>query len=103
MKVERLRALRERKGLTQGQAAKKMGIVRTTYSNYEAGNREPDHETLAKMADFFEVTVDYLLGKTNFPSDKVRNDLMDAYDRLPEAEKRIIQDMIKALEKQRNN
>jgi len=54
--------LREKRGLSQVEAAKRMGIVRTTYSNYEAGNREPDIDTIKKFADFFEVSIDYLLG-----------------------------------------
>jgi transcriptional regulator with XRE-family HTH domain len=62
LKIERLRLLREKRGLSQGEAAKRMGIVRTTYSNYEAGNREPDIETLNKMAKFYDVSIDYLLG-----------------------------------------
>ena len=62
MRSDRLRYLREKKGLSQTEAAKKLGIVRTTYSNYEAGNREPDNETLRKLAEFYEVSVDYLLG-----------------------------------------
>lgn len=63
MDIHRLRALREGKGISQGEAAKRMGIVRTTYSNYEVGNREPDNYTLKILADFYEVTTDYLLGK----------------------------------------
>jgi transcriptional regulator with XRE-family HTH domain len=54
-------------GISQTEAAKRLGIVRTTYSNYEAGNREPDVDTIKKMAEFFEVSVDYLLGRTDDP------------------------------------
>lgn len=62
MRNDRLRSLREKKGLSQTEAAKRLGMVRTTYSNYEAGNREPDNESLKKLAEFYEVSVDYLLG-----------------------------------------
>ncbi|SDJ62270.1 helix-turn-helix domain-containing protein [Paenibacillus naphthalenovorans] len=62
MKIERLRKLREKKGISQTEAAKRLGIVRTTYSNYESGNREPDIETIEKIARFYDVSVDYLLG-----------------------------------------
>ncbi len=44
--------------------AKQLGIARTTYAMYEQGNREPDYNTLIKLATFFEVSIDYLLGKT---------------------------------------
>jgi len=96
MKLERLRALRERKGLTQGEAAKKMGIVRTTYSNYEAGNREPDNDTLKKFAEFFEVSIDYLLGNDT-TNDQARDAVIEEYNRLPPTEKKLVDDMIKAL------
>ena len=62
MNIHRLRSLRESKKISQGEAAKRMWIVRTTYSNYEAGNREPDNYTLKILSDFYDVTTDYLLG-----------------------------------------
>lgn len=96
VREDRLRALRERKGLTQGGAAKKMGIVRTTYSNYEAGNREPDNDTLRKFAEFYEVSTDYLLGN-NTTNDQARNAVIEEYNRLPQEERKIVDDMIKAL------
>jgi len=39
-----------------------LGITRQAYSNYEAGKREPDHNTLRRLADFFMISIDYLLG-----------------------------------------
>jgi transcriptional regulator with XRE-family HTH domain len=65
--ISKIRQLREKMGISQTEAAKRLGIVRTTYSNYEAGNREPDVDTIKKMAEFFEVSVDYLLGRTDDP------------------------------------
>lgn len=59
---ERLTKLRKNTKLTQGELAKKLGIPRTTYSNYENGNRQPDYETLLKIAEFFDVSTDYLIG-----------------------------------------
>lgn len=97
MKSGILRSLRERKGLTQGEAAKKMGIVRTTYSNYEAGNREPDNDTLKKFSEFFEVSIDYLLGN-EITNDQAKSAVFEAYSRLPQSKKKLIDDMIKALE-----
>ncbi|EEK78227.1 Transcriptional regulator, XRE [Bacillus cereus R309803] len=44
--------------------AKQLGIARTTYAMYEQGKREPDYNTLIKLATFFEVSIDYLLGTT---------------------------------------
>lgn len=57
--------------LTQAEMAQRLGISKSTISMYENGNREPDFETLEKIADFFQIDVDYLLGrsdKTSFPS-----------------------------------
>lgn len=60
---ERLRAARERKGLKQNRVALSLGIHNSTLAKYESGEREPDNDTLQKLADFFDVTVDYLLGR----------------------------------------
>lgn len=50
--------------LTQAEMAEKLGISRSTIGMYETGAREPDFETLEKIADFFNVDTDYLLGRT---------------------------------------
>lgn len=63
MLPERLKTLRTRKKKTQSDFAKVIGVARTTYAMYEQGQREPDYETLQKIADFYEVSVDYLLGR----------------------------------------
>lgn len=56
--------LRLAAGLTQEQLAKRLGISRSRIGMYETGNREPDFETLELIADFFNVDVDYLIGRT---------------------------------------
>ncbi|WP_047758091.1 helix-turn-helix domain-containing protein [Geobacillus sp. ZGt-1] len=61
----RLQELRSKLNMRQEDVAKKIGVGRTTYAMYEQGKREPDYETLLKLADLFEVSTDYLLtGKT---------------------------------------
>ncbi|PDZ04038.1 transcriptional regulator [Bacillus cereus] len=60
----RLHTLRKERKLRQEDMAKQLGIARTTYAMYEQGNREPDYNTLIKLATFFEVSIDYLLGTT---------------------------------------
>ncbi|MED4840262.1 helix-turn-helix transcriptional regulator [Weizmannia sp. CD-2023] len=62
---KRLSALRKQKGLSQYELADKLGYSRGQIANYEQGKREPDYETLQKIADFFDVTTDYLLGRTD--------------------------------------
>ncbi|WP_041274401.1 helix-turn-helix domain-containing protein [Desulforamulus reducens] len=54
--------------LTQEQLAQQLGFTRGQVSNYEQGSREPDFETLKKIADFFKVTTDYMLGRTDDPT-----------------------------------
>ena len=61
---ERLFELRDTGKLTQEETAKQMGIAYRTYRRYEAGEREPTVSMLIKMADFYEVTIDYLVGRT---------------------------------------
>lgn len=56
--------LRTSSKLTQAEMALKLGVSKSTISMYENGNREPDFETLEKIADFFNVDTDYLLGRT---------------------------------------
>lgn len=57
--------LRKAAGLSQTEMAKRLGISRSTVGMYETGQREPDFETLEMIADFFNVDVDYLIGRTN--------------------------------------
>ncbi len=61
----RLRALREEKDMLQRELAEKLNLSRIAITHYEKGNRFPEWDTLKKIADFFGVTVDYLLGRTN--------------------------------------
>jgi transcriptional regulator with XRE-family HTH domain len=58
----RLKDLRMKKDKTQEDTAKELNIGRVTYCRYETGEREPDLETLQKIAQYFNVTTDYLLG-----------------------------------------
>lgn len=74
---DRLSLLRTQNKITQEDLAKRIGIARTTYAMYEQGNRNPDYETLQKLADLFGVTRAYLLGDTDDPngSSKIDEDL----------------------------
>ncbi len=63
--MKRLRELRERKGYTLEQVATKLGLRNQYVSNYELGKRSPDYETLKKLADFYNVTTDYILGNSD--------------------------------------
>lgn len=61
---ERLKQLRKEKKVTQQDVANYLGITRPAYTAYEKGNRSPDYDLLNKLAKYFNVTTDYLLGST---------------------------------------
>ena len=61
----RLKELRIKKELPQLMVALDLGIARSTYACYETAKNEPDIFTLIKIADYFEVSLDYLVGRTN--------------------------------------
>ena len=58
-----LKRLRTKKGLTSEELCSKIGIKGGSYRNYERNDRKPDYDTLVKLADFYGVTTDYLLGR----------------------------------------
>ena len=60
-----LKQLRLEKGLMQTKIAEDLGISKSSYSLYESGKREPNMEMLEKIADYFNVDIDFLLGRTN--------------------------------------
>ncbi|MGG3210594.1 helix-turn-helix transcriptional regulator [Geobacillus stearothermophilus] len=72
---DRLRKLRQEKKLTQEELGKKINVTKVSISGYENGNRTPDTETLQKLADFFNVTTDYLLGRTDDPTPPEQDDI----------------------------
>jgi transcriptional regulator with XRE-family HTH domain len=61
MLADRLKQLRIRKKKNQEDIAKILGITRQAYGHYENGNRQPDYEALKKLADYYEVSIDFLL------------------------------------------
>jgi transcriptional regulator with XRE-family HTH domain len=62
---ERLVELRKEKKLTQEDIAKKLHLTRSTYAQYEVDRRVPEYATLQKLADYFNVSIDYLVGRSN--------------------------------------
>ena len=79
----RLKALRKEKGLTLEQIANDFDTTAITISRYENGVREPKSDTLNLLADYFNVSVDYLLGRThkrNGLSNQIEPDVKIAMD-----------------------
>ena len=65
LKYENIRKLRTDTGYTQKQIAKLLGVSQNTYSQYEIGVLNYPVDALVKLADFYGVSVDYLLGRTD--------------------------------------
>lgn len=63
----RLRALREQRNISQLKLALDLNMNQNTISRYETGVREADYSTLIKIADYFNVSIDYLLERTDNP------------------------------------
>lgn len=61
----RIRDLREDKDLTQQQLADYLNISQATYSRYESGNLDVPSSVLIKLSEFYNVSIDYILGQTN--------------------------------------
>lgn len=64
---ENLKLARERKGFSQKEVAESIGVAKSTYSLYESGNREPNVQTIKKIADVLNTTADSLLGIDDEP------------------------------------
>lgn len=64
--AERLLVLRNENGLTQRELAEKLNINSVTYLHYEKGQREPPLDLLLKISYFYSVSLDFLIGKTDY-------------------------------------
>lgn len=83
---EKLRQLRKEKALSQAEMANILNVHQTAVSQWEQGRTTPDMQTLIKIADYFQVTVDYLLGQKNGVDDhsykaltNIENELIKKY------------------------
>ena len=66
--MKRLKEIRKAKNITQQQMADYLCIQRNSYTRYENGNRVPEPDILLKIADYLEVSLDYLYGRTDNPA-----------------------------------
>ena len=78
--MNRIRELRSAAKMNQVELASKIGISQSTLSYWEIGSYEPDHESLIRLADIFNVSVDYLLGKTENPSFVTWGEIYDNFE-----------------------
>lgn len=91
----RLKKLRGNK--TQEDVAKSIGLSRGRYAHYETNRVEPDLETLRKLADYFNVTIDYLLGRSDDPNFSDKEYTYKPYNPLNEINKIMEDHEIKAF------
>ena len=103
---ERLKLLRDEKGLTQEQIGEIINVARPTVAGYETKGKQPDHDKLNKLADYFNVSTDYLLCRTNERNPKKTVNLddvevwfhkTDGYKDLPEQAQKELSDYISYL------
>lgn len=99
---EKLRDLRNAKGITAEALCKELGITVGSYRNYERNDRNPPYETLIKIADYYNVTLDYLLGREPQKEKPyhlgLERGLKEAYLSLPkEVRAQILQAMLDAV------
>lgn len=98
----RIKELRQLKGVTQGEIADKLNITSQVISRYENNLREPDIQTLCALADFFGVTIDYLVehspaGSSDNPFTTDELELIGEYRKLDAADQARLFKIVKAL------
>lgn len=89
----RLKAMRKDKRETQEELARLLKVQRTTVGEYERGNIRPPMDKMKILADHFGVSVDYLMGNTNFQTPEERNE--EAPHDVSKAMKQILEDLQK--------
>ncbi|WP_084247019.1 helix-turn-helix domain-containing protein [Rummeliibacillus stabekisii] len=86
-----LKILRKNKNLTQSDMANMLGITRQGYAKYENEESQPDFNTLKKIADYFDVSIDYLLGRTAFKTNDEEifmEDISEIFEKLSTMKKK---------------
>lgn len=98
---ERLRQLREEKGLSQEQLGKILHQRKSNISKYENGKLEPSLNTIKAIADFFNVSLDYLFGRSDEPKNILiaeQNDAAKRIEKLSEKKKNLVVSILNFVE-----
>ena len=95
-----LKELRLKRQLTSEQLCERLGIKGGSYRNYERNDRKPDYDTLVKLADYYGVSTDYILGR---PNAKAPKDPFDEIETVDEMEKDLIKEWLNLDEKSRKS
>lgn len=105
----RLKNLRDENNFSQKDVANKLNISNATLSQYESGVRQPSYDILKKIADIYNVSIDYLLGRTdikNFEENTIAAHMDDRTKTLSEEQRKRLDDFIDFLifeEMKKNN
>lgn len=89
--VKRIRSLRESAGLSQAKIAAMIGITQTSVNRYENGQADPPLETLLWYADFFDVSLDYVFGRTDNPEGKLYDNQPKVIEAMTKEDKQLRQ------------
>lgn len=97
-----LKDLRTKKGLSQAAVARAMGISRQNYAYYETNQRDPDTAMVKALAEFFGVSTDYILGRSEPENKRLLNDpdvmeIAALYEKLPNDKKELVLAMARAM------
>lgn len=97
-----LKEIRERKGMSQAEVARQVDIARQTYNNYELGKRQADYETLLKLADVLETTVEEIIADVSesikkLPLDEKWERIKENFAKLSDADIDKVDDYVQLL------
>lgn len=95
---KRLELLRKKRKISKSELARQLNIPQTTYSGYSLGTREPDLETIIKMANYFKVSVNYLVtGSEEEEALKSVDEVVEMFFNLKESDKKTIEELIRRM------
>lgn len=96
--MQRLRELRKAKGLSMKELGKMFGLAESTISLYESGKRQPDTEIIKRFANFFGVSVDYLLGVSQEEEPEYTEDEKELFELMAQLTDEEAQEMLNFLQ-----
>lgn len=94
---DKLRSLIEERGITQKQVATDLNMAPSTMGGYVQGSSEPDFDTLVQLADYFEVSTDYLLSCPTDKKSAMEEELLRVYRAMSTEQKHIFIEQGKAF------